>query len=137
MHFNDPEQFQLSIRKGIFPYDFCNSWDVLKQRKLPPQEKFYSKLTHSTISDEDYAHACQVWRVFDIKTLSEYAIHYLKLDVLVATDVFEKFRDLCQHIYGWDLDKHFFDKLTFDVVMEYPVCSYYDVIPAYHVHPKL
>ena len=36
---------------------------------LPSKEAFHSKLTDSDISDEDYEHAQNVWRTFNIQTM--------------------------------------------------------------------
>ena len=58
------EQFDLVRRKGVYPYDYVNSITKLSETKLPPQEKFYSELNHSSISDEDYEHAKKVWNTF-------------------------------------------------------------------------
>ena len=66
----------------------------------------------SGISDEDYAHACTVWRTFGITTLGDYADLYVKVDTLLLTDVFEKFRKMCLTIY--DLDPcHYFTRPGF------------------------
>ena len=48
------EMFQLVTRKGVFLYEYITSPEKLEERSLPPKERFYSKLTGSGISDEDY-----------------------------------------------------------------------------------
>ena len=45
----------------------------------------------------------KVWRSFDCKTMRDYHDLYLKSDVLLLTDVFETFRDVCSTNYGLDL----------------------------------
>ena len=52
-----PEQFELLLRKGVFPYDLFDSFSKLKERKLPPKEAFFSMLHNKGLSDDDYAHA--------------------------------------------------------------------------------
>ena len=51
------------------------------------------------ISDEDYSRAIKVWNVFDIKNLGKYHDLYLKTDVLLLCDVFQKFIDVCLGYY--------------------------------------
>ena len=67
----------------------------LKETKLPPKEAFYSKLNNEDISDEDYAHAQKVWRVFKMEHFKDYHNLYNETDVLLLADVFESFRNIC------------------------------------------
>jgi hypothetical protein len=46
-------------------------WSVFDNTKLPPIEAFYSKLSDSDISENDYTHAQKVWETFNIKTLAK------------------------------------------------------------------
>jgi hypothetical protein len=89
-------------RKGIYPYDYIDSEDKFKETELPTKDKFYSKLNKSHISDEDYDLAKQVWDTLEIKTLEEYTKTYMKLDILLLSDLFENFRNLCLNIYKID-----------------------------------
>ena len=49
-----------------------------------------------------YQRACDVWKVFKIKNLGQYHDLYLKCDVLLLCDVFEKFINVCLADYGLD-----------------------------------
>ena len=53
-------QHELLIRKGIYPYEYMDSWDKFKETSLPSIEKFYSNLNMSGVSNGDYEHACSV-----------------------------------------------------------------------------
>ena len=95
-------------RKGVYPYDYMDTTEMLKETEVPPKEVFYSKLIikhrikHEGISDEDYTHAQRVWETFEMKTLEDYHNLYNKLDVLLLADVFENFRDICIKNYNLD-----------------------------------
>ena len=93
--------------KGVYPYDYFTSFDKFRERQLPPKEAFYSNLTKEHISDEDYERAKKIWEHFGIRNLGQYHDLYLKTDVLLLTDVFENFRDLCLEYYGLD-PAHYF-----------------------------
>ncbi|XP_025406050.1 uncharacterized protein LOC112680226 [Sipha flava] len=92
----------LVIRKGVFPYEYINCWEKLNETSLPPKSKFYNSLTDDHISKKDYIHACEVWKKFNIKTIGEYSDLYLLTDILLLSDVFENFRDICLKTFNLD-----------------------------------
>ena len=96
------DEFNLLFRKGVYPYEYMDSWERFDETALPPIEKFYSSLTDSHISKEDYEHATKVWNTFKCKTLGDYHDLYLKTDVNLLADVFENFRNICLKQYKLD-----------------------------------
>ena len=60
--------------------------------KLPSKEKFYSSLNDKKITDKEYEHVINVLEKFEMKTMEDYHNLYLKCNVLLLADVFEKFR---------------------------------------------
>ena len=54
---NDLNKFDLLLRKGVYPYEYMDSWKRFKEESLPDKESFYSELNKEHITDEDYAHA--------------------------------------------------------------------------------
>ena len=96
------EKTYLTLRKGVYPYDYMDSPKRLDETQLPPKSAFYSKLSNSNISDEDYNHAQKVWKEFGMTTMKDYHDLYLELDVLLLTDVFENFREICLENYKLD-----------------------------------
>ena len=100
--FYNNEKIKLLTRKEVFPYDWFNSIEKLKEKNLPPIEEFYSKLNDENIEEEDYIHAKNIWNKFNIQNMREYQDLYLKTDVLLLADVFENFRKICKENYDLD-----------------------------------
>ena len=98
----DLNKFALLLKKGVYPYDYMDSWKRFKEESLPDKEYFYSELNKKHINDEDYTHAQKVWDTFNIKNLGEYHDLYVQSDTTLFADVFENFRDKCIEIYKLD-----------------------------------
>ena len=90
------------LRKGVYPYEYMDSWEKIDETALPSKEAFYSNLNLENISDEDYLHAQKVWEVFEIRDLGEYHNLFVRTDTLLLADVSENFRNMCLEIYGLD-----------------------------------
>ena len=95
-------KFVLLLRKGVYPYEYMDSWERFDETSLPDKEAFYSELNLEDITDKDYEHAQKVWEVFGIKNFGEYHDLYVQCDTLLLADVFENFRDKCIEIHGLD-----------------------------------
>ena len=98
----DLNKFTLLLRKGVYPYEYMDSWKRFKEESLPDKESFYSELNKEGITDEDYAHAQKVWDALNIKNLGEYHDLYVQSDTALLADVFENFRDKCIEKYELD-----------------------------------
>jgi len=90
------EQCEILLRKGVFPYDWFDSFEKLGETKLREKEIFYSKLNGCDITDIDFSHAKRVWERFGYKTFRDYHDLYMKLLVSLLADVFE-----ILEIYAW------------------------------------
>ena len=96
------EKLELVKKKGIYPYAYFNSFKRFKEGKLPDIDKSFSSVKHCGINEKEYQRACDVLEVFKIKNLGEYHDLYLKTDLLLLCDVFEKFIGVCMKDYGLD-----------------------------------
>ena len=103
----DPKLLPLLKKKGVYPYDYMDSFKRFEETELPPIKEFNSILNKTSISQSDYQHANEVWNSFKIKNLGEYHDLYLKTDVLLLSDVFENFRETCLKHYSLD-PAHYF-----------------------------
>ena len=112
------EKLDLMSQKGVYPYDFMDSFDKFNE-KLPPKEEFYSRLNDEHLSDEDYKHAQNVWNTFNLQNMGEYHDIYLKSDILLLADVFENFRKTCLEYYKLD-PCHYFTSpgLSWDAMLK-------------------
>ena len=113
------EKFELMRKKGIYPYDFMDSFKKFNKKVLPMKEEFYSILNDEHITNEDYEHAQNVWNKFNISNMGEYHDLYLKSDILLLADVFENFRKTCFQYYKLD-PCHYFTSpgLSWDAMLK-------------------
>ena len=56
----DLNKFTLLLRKGVYPYEYIDSWEKFNEVSLPNKESFYTELNKEGITNEDYAHAQKV-----------------------------------------------------------------------------
>ena len=88
------------LKKGIYSYEWVDSWERFDETALPYKKCFYSKLYLEDITDDkDYIHAQKVFQEFKLKNLGEYHDLYVQSDTLLLVDVFENFRNKCIEIY--------------------------------------
>ena len=66
-HFTDDDEFLLMTEKGVYSYDYIDSYDKLYVDKLPSQSDFNSLLSSVECSDKDYEKAKIVWNSFKCK----------------------------------------------------------------------
>ena len=69
------EQHKLLIRKGIYPYEYMDSWNRFNETRLPSKDAFYSNLCMSGVGDGEYEHTRNVWREFGMRNISGHLRH--------------------------------------------------------------
>ena len=95
-------QFAFLLRKGVYPYEYMDSWEKIVETSIPPKEAYHSGLNEERISDADYTSVQKVWKVFRIKDMGGNHDFYVLSNTLVLADVFENIRDKCIEIYELD-----------------------------------
>ena len=91
------------------------------KKNYPARKHFFSstkkgkmdndgKISDGQISIEDYMTCKKIWDEFKMKNIGDCNDHYLKKDVLLLTDVFEKFIKTCLKCYELD-PCHYFSSL--------------------------
>lgn len=92
------QERDLLLMKGVFPYDYCRSIDVINRTlELPSQDDFYNALTQSHLSDDDYRHAQNVFKTFQCRGMGDYLKLYNRLDTALLCIAFQSYRN---HIYA-------------------------------------
>ena len=98
----DLNKFALLLRKGVYPYEYMDSWNKFNEPVPLVEDHYYSKLNQKGITKEDLKHVKKVCDKFKIKNLGEYHDLYVQSDTLLLADVFQNFRDKC--IENYELD---------------------------------
>ena len=99
---NNLNKFVLLLRKGVYTYEYADTWERFNEISLPSKEDFYSNLNMEDISDIDYRHANNMFKVFKLENLGDYHDLYVQSDTLLSVDVFNNFRDMCLKEYELD-----------------------------------
>ena len=99
---SDLNKFILLLRKGVYPYEYMDSWEKFNETSLPSKEDFYSKLNMEDIDDIDYRHGNNVFKGFKLENLGDYHDLYVQIDTLLLVDVFENIRNMCIKVYELD-----------------------------------
>ena len=99
---NDLNKFILFLRKGVYPYEYMDSWERFNETSLPSKKEFYSNLNMEDIDEVDYRHGNNVLKSLKLENLGDYHDLYVKSDTLLLADVFENFRDMCLKEYELD-----------------------------------
>ena len=90
-----------------------DSFERFREETLHDKKRFYCSVKDGTtdhygkklnghISDKDYLTWKKNWNKFNMKNMGGYHDHYLKKDVLLLADVFEKFIDTSLTFYKLD-----------------------------------
>ena len=97
----DLNKFILLFRKGVYPYEYMDSWVRLDEISLPDKRYFYSELNLEDITNKVYNHAQKVFEEF-CTDMGDYHDLYVHTDTFLLAEAFEKFRDTCIEVYGLD-----------------------------------
>ena len=103
------DKLELLKGKDAYPYEWVDSYEKFNYKELPRKECFYSSIKdgkrdndYGHISNEQYLHLQNVWNTFNFNTFRDFHNHYLKKDVLLLADVFEKFISTSLKYYNLD-----------------------------------
>ena len=69
---DDFNTFVLLLRRGVYSYEYMDSWERSNETSIPDKKAFHSELNLKDITDKNYAHVQKVGEVFEIKGKGEY-----------------------------------------------------------------
>ena len=70
------------VRKGVYSYEYMDSWERFNETSLSNKKDFYSNLNMENINDRDYKHGNNVFKSFKLENLGDYHDLYVKNDTL-------------------------------------------------------
>ena len=124
------KNLEILKQKGAYPDEYMNSFKRFNKNKLCARNFFFSstkkgkidedgKISDGHVSIEDYMVCEKIWDKFKMKNMGDYDDHYLKKDVLLLADVFEKFIKTCLKYYELD-PCHYFSspELSWDAMLK-------------------
>ena len=113
------EFLKLAKQKRVYPYEYIDSFKRFSENKLLNRCKFFSSLKDKCISEKYYLKANNIWNVSEMNTMGDYHDLYLKTDVLLLADVFEKFINTCLDYYRLN-PCHYFSSpgLSWDAILK-------------------
>lgn len=115
----DDNLFSKLTQKGFFPYNFLDSLDKFKEPLPDYGPLWYNTLTKCIgISREQFDFALEIYNAFNCNNLGDYHDVYLRTDVFILADIFQKFREVCLDVYKLD-PVHFYSapNLSWDAML--------------------
>lgn len=77
---NDKELKKLLLQKGVFPYEYAKDLETLRTTtRMVEKKHFFSTLRNENISDEEHAHAVNVFEKFGCGNLQNYCELYCQV----------------------------------------------------------
>lgn len=93
------------LSKGIYPYEYIDSPEVMKEAFIPSRNAFISHLKGGKgISKNQYRQAKVAFKAMKCENLADYTVRYCELDVLLLQCCFERFRETCIVPSSYGLD---------------------------------
>ena len=111
--------FEKLTRKRFFPYNFLDSLEKFAKPLSPYGPGWFNTLTQRIeIIEQDYGCALEMYNAFHCQNLGDYHDIYLKSDVFILADIFQKFREVCMQVYKLD-PAHFYSapNLSWDAIL--------------------
>jgi hypothetical protein len=96
------QDWHLVLQKGVYPYEWVDSYKKMFVSYLPDFKYWYSNLNGKEISISEYLFAKKVYKHFKFEKFIDYHNLYLKIDTVLLQDVWINFRRMCFKNYRLD-----------------------------------
>ena len=96
------ELLELVKEKGVYPFEYMDSFKKISEDKLPDKSIFFSSLKDKCISEKDYQRANGIWNAFKMNSMGDYHDLHLKTDVLLLADVLDPCHYFSSPGLSWD-----------------------------------
>ena len=114
----NPEQIKL-VKKGVYPYENMDSFERFFENKLPYKKHSSKSLNNKHMKEKDYLHAVKIWNNLEMINMGDYHDLYLKTDVLLLADIFDKFVNRSLEFYKLDPSYYFSSSgLSWDAMLK-------------------
>jgi hypothetical protein len=115
-----PEEKDLLLRKGVFPYEWARSVSQMESATaLPSIDAFFSTLRQESVPPSDYAHAQNVFSFFRCRNMRDYAELYCQLDTVLLFEVILAFQSIIMNTFGLDCTRYISTpQLAFDCMLK-------------------
>ena len=67
----------MPLRKGVYPNECMNEWEMVNETILPEKNNFYGNWNMEDITDSDYKQEKRIFKDLEVKSLVEYHNLYL------------------------------------------------------------
>lgn len=121
-----PTYAKFAKRKSFFPYSLCKSEEELRNyTNPPPKSAFFSNLTGSTLSENEYEIFLDTWKSINCRNLLQFLNFYLALDCWLLILFLEYYEENVYSTYGLGLF-HFLSlaQLSFNQALIFTKSSY-------------
>ena len=75
---------------------------MTKSQNLTPKDSFYLELNEEHITEADYSHAKEVFKLFKCQNVSDYMMLYCSLDVVLLCEAFLQYRKMVMRHFQLD-----------------------------------
>uniref|UniRef100_A0A1I7X0N3 Plus3 domain-containing protein n=1 Tax=Heterorhabditis bacteriophora TaxID=37862 RepID=A0A1I7X0N3_HETBA len=89
-YYGNEDIFKIMRRKGVYPYEYMDSFKKYEFTELPSINKFDDSLNNKKCTEDEYQYANQVWNKMNCQNLGDYTEIYMINDVLLLKIEYER-----------------------------------------------